>query len=147
MERSTDDRSYWAAFILKRLKDIEQHLVKLGPGSDAETVRRTALHVLRQALILAADFHALTVIVNERPISVGTRTLQGLAERRATVNAARHVEASNKQKKWNDEARKIWARNPRLSRRDVATKLKSTLKLKEAVDTIRKRLKKPGMAC
>jgi hypothetical protein len=137
---SKADRSYFAASTLKRLHEIEQELKILDRLSDTEAVRRIALHVIHQALALASEFHALTVADNEMPLATGAQILGGLERRRTVVNAKRHAVRSREWKKWNDEAKKIWTRQPQLSRQAVAARVKGNLRLTEAVRTIAKKL-------
>jgi len=146
-ESAKADRSYWAALMLKRLYEIEQDLALLDRLSDADSVRRLALHVIHQTMVLASEFYGLTVSDNEMPIATGAQMLRGLETRRAIVNAKLHTIRSREWKKWNAEAKTIWMRQPQLSRQAVAMRVKANLRLTEAVRTIAKKLKKPVMAC
>jgi hypothetical protein len=139
-EPTKADRSYFAALMLKRLYDIEQDLNILDRLSDIEAIRRISLHVIHQALSLASEFHALTGTDNEMPLATGAQILEGLERRRTVANAKRHAVQSREWKKWNDEAKKIWTRQPQLSRQAVAALVKRNLRLAEAVRTIAKRL-------
>jgi hypothetical protein len=146
-ESAFADRAYWAACMLKRLDDIEGDLAFVEHCSDAVSVRRIALNAIHHALVLASEFHMLTVADNEAAIVTGTATSRGLASKRAVVNADRHAKRSRVWKRWKVEAKKIWERHPALSRQAVASRVKKNLGLGEAVRTIAKRLKKPGKAC
>jgi hypothetical protein len=145
-ESAKADRSYCAALILKRLSNIEQDLTILDRLS-AGPVRQIALHAIHQTLVLVSEFHALTIADNEMPIATGAQMLGALDQKRTVVNAERHAKRSREWKKWNEEAGRIWGRHQTWSRQAVAAHVKGSLKLTDAVRTIAKRLRKPGMAC
>ena len=113
---------------------------------DADSLRRIALHAINLALVLASEFHALTIADNERPIFTGTRNAQNLRQSSSAANVVRQKKRSREWARWNAEAAQIWARHPRLSRQAVAQQVKVKLGLGERVRTIAKRLKKPGTA-
>jgi hypothetical protein len=145
-QSSTADRAYFAACMLKRLDGIEGGLKFVERLRDPDSIRRIALQVIHDALALCSEFHALTIVDNERPIFTGTRNAQNLRESSRAANAARHNERCRERAQWNDEAAQIWARNPELSRQAVAKQLKLKLRLSERERTIAKQLKKPGTA-
>jgi len=146
-ESATADRAYWASCMLKRLDDIEEDLAFIEHCSDAVTLRQIALNTIHKAFVLNSYFHGLTIADNERAIFTGAPLLRSLAERRRLVNADRHTEAVRKWGRWNDEAKIIWGRQPRLTKQAVAALIKRNLGPAEAVKTIAKKLKKPGTAC
>jgi hypothetical protein len=145
-ESSSADRAYFAACMLKRLDGIESGLRLLERLRDTDSLRRIALRVIHDALVLSSEFHALTIVDNETPIFTGTRNAQNLRESSRAANAARHRERSRERAQWNDEAAQIWARHPELSRQAVAKQVKLKLRLSERERTIAKQLKKPGTA-
>lgn len=141
------DRAYWARRVLKKLDDVESDLLNVERASDVDTVRRRALTALYGAVVLSSEIHNLTIADNEEPIVTGAAVRGGLATKRRIVNDARHRKHARGWKIWNAEARKIWERQPRLSRNAVAVRVQGNLRLTEAVRTIAKKLKKPGKAC
>jgi hypothetical protein len=142
-ESAKADRAYCAALTLRRLYQIDHELGILDRLSGAEAVRQIALHVIHQALALASEFHDLTIVDNEKPLSAGAKILGGLETRRDIVNARLHAKRSREWKKWRDEAKKIWARQPRLSLQAVARLVKRNLRLAEAERTIARKLTRP----
>ena|SRR6516225_3636031 len=132
--------------MLKRLDGIEGELRLIERLRDADSLRRIALHAINQALVLASEFHALTIADNERPIFTGTRSAQNLRQSSSAANVARHKKRSREWARWNAAAAEIWTRHPRLSRQAVAQQVKVKLGLAERARTIAKQLKKPGTA-
>jgi hypothetical protein len=138
------DRGYVAALVFRRLSDIEQDLKVLDRLSDLEAIRQFSLHVIHHALALASEFRALTIVDNEMSLATGAKVLGGLETRRTIVNAKLHSVRYREWKKWNNEANKIWVRQPQLSRQAVAALVKRNLRLAEAVRTVAKRLTMKG---
>jgi hypothetical protein len=147
VQSSLADRTYFAARMLKELEWLERELGNVERCWDLESVRQSALNAISDALILASIFHLLTIADNEPAIVHGTAAAIGLARKRQQANAKRHAERSREWRRWNDEAQKIWARKPQLSRQAVATRVRASLHLADEVRTIAKRLKKSGTAC
>jgi hypothetical protein len=141
------DRAYWARRVLKKLDDVESDLINVERASDVDSVRRRAFTALYNAVVLSSEIHNLTIVDYEEPIVTGAAVRGGLATKRTIVNDARHRKHAHGWKTWNAEAQKIWERQPRWSRNAVAALVKRNLRLTEAVQTIAKRLKKPGKAC
>lgn len=141
------DRVYWAKSVLKKLDDVESDLINVERASDVDTVRRRAFTALYNAVVVSSEIHNLTLVDNEEPIVTGAAVRGSLAAKRRIVNDARHRKHARRWKVWNAEAQNIWERQPHLSRNAVALRVKSNLRLTEAVRTIAKRLKKPGKAC
>jgi hypothetical protein len=137
------DRSYWSARMLKRLDAIQAGLAIVERSADVELARKIALNIVNDALLLASEFHGLTIADNERPIFTGTRNARNLRESSSAANAARHKERTREWSRWNAVAAEIWSRNPTLSRPSVAAQIKIRLQLGEDEGTIAKRLKKP----
>jgi hypothetical protein len=145
-QSSTADRAYFAACMLKRLDGIEGGLKFVERLGDVESLRRIVPHLIHEALALASEFHALTIVDNERPIFTGTRNAQNLRQSSSAANVARHKTRSREWTRWNAAAAQIWTRHPGLSRQAVAQQVKVKLGLGERVRTIAKQLKKPGTA-
>jgi hypothetical protein len=143
---SVADRAYFAACVLKRLDGIEAGLKLVERLGDVESLRRIASQITREALTLASEIHALTIVENERPLFTGTRNAQNLRGSSSAANTARRKERSREWILWNAEASQIWTRNPSLSRQAVAQQVKVKLRLHERVRTIAKKLNKPGTA-
>jgi hypothetical protein len=142
----TADRSYWAACTLKRLDGIKAGLAIVERSPDAESVRRIALHIVNDALVLASELHELTIADNERSIFTGTRNARNLRENSEEANLARKQARKREWARWNAKAAVIWKRRPKLSKRDVARLIKIDLQLSDKIDTIAKRLEKPRKA-
>jgi hypothetical protein len=140
------DRSYWSARMLKRLDGIQGGLAIVENSPDLEIVRDIALRIINDALLLSTELHGLTIADNERPIFTGTRNARNLREKSAAANLAHKKARERVWAQWNVMAAGIWKRRPKLSKRDVARRIKSDLQLSDQIDTIAKRLKKPGMA-
>ncbi len=140
------DSAYFAARVLKRLDGIEAGLKLVERLGDVESLRRIASQITREALTLASEIHALTIVDNERPLFTGTQNAQNLRESSSAANTARRKERSREWILWNAEATQIWTRNPSLSRQAVAQQVKVKLRLHERVRTIAKKLNKPGTA-
>ena len=145
-ESSAADRAYFAACMLKRLDGIEGGISLVKRLRDTDSLRQISLHAIHEALVLASEFHALTIADNERPIFTGTRNAQNLRDSSSSANTVRHGERSRRWARWNAEAAQIWERHPKLSRQAVAQQVKIKLNLAERDRTIAKRLKKPGTA-
>jgi len=141
------DRAYWARRVLKKLDDVESDLINVERASDVDSVLRRAFTALYNAVVLSSEIHNLTIVDYEEPIVTGASVRGALATKRRIVNDARHRKHARGWKTWNAEAQKIWERQPRLSQNAVAVRVQGNLKLTEAVQTIAKRLKKPGKAC
>jgi hypothetical protein len=140
------DRSYWSARMLKRLDGIQAGLAIVERSADAELTRKIALNTINDALLLASEFHELTIADNERPIFTGTRNARNLRESSSVANATRHKGRAREWSRWNAAAAEIWERHPKLSRQSVAAQIKTRLQLVEDEGTIAKRLKKPRKA-
>jgi hypothetical protein len=140
------DRSYWSARMLKRLDGIQGGLAIVENSPDLEIVRDIALRIINDALLLSTELHGLTIADNERPIFTGTRNARNLREKSAAANLAHKKARERVWAQWNVMAAGIWKRRPKLSKRDVARRIKSDLQLSDEIETIAKRLKKPGMA-
>lgn len=128
------DRAYWAACLLDGLTKIER------------LFRPDNLPLVQAALVLASDMHGLTITDHERKISAAKPILEARDELREKANKDRHAKRTREWARWNKEARTIWLRNDKLSKTDVAKRIKDNLHLRDSVATIRKRLKKVGKA-
>jgi hypothetical protein len=140
------DRSYWSARMLKRLDGIQAGLAIVEHSPDLEIVRDIALRIINDTLLLATEFHELTIADNERPIFTGTRNARNLREKSAAANLAYKKARERDWARWNVKATDIWKRRPQLSKRDVARRIKNDLQLSDQIDTIAKRLEKPCKA-
>lgn len=76
----------------------------------------------------------------------GKKQAESLIEVSAKANKTRRLQRGIKWQRWQKEANRIWEAKPNLSKVAVAQNIKNKLKLDDAVETIRSRIKKPGEA-
>jgi hypothetical protein len=86
------------------------------------------------------------IVAREQAINFGVSRLDDLATSRNTTNAARRAARLPEWREWQNEANKIWAGRPSLSKNAVAGRVRKILGSEDSIDTISRRIKKPRKA-
>jgi hypothetical protein len=82
----------------------------------------------------------------ERHALRGKKNLEAIQYGSWNSNQQRQQDREKEHQRWNAKAAPIWKRSPDLSKSRVAAMVKRQLSLADKIDTIKRKLKKPGMA-
>lgn len=125
------------------LREMDRH----GQIVDDHIAKGDASWAAQHAMLfgeLWAEFQLM--LARGRLFMVGKSKADTFARTRDEANDRRQMHAAAQWAQWNRAAKDVWARHPTWKTQAVARQVKRDLGLSESVETIRKRLKKPGEA-